>query len=700
MLKRSILLLLIAAAFLFAGCPVSLTSSLPADLVIMLGRFNPAGGITQLRGALGGTIEVPVLIVDQTGGEADGNYTVTFTLSVDADLSTTGDNIAAGEQSVPAGTETVVEITVPDTAAAVVYTLFGVLTATDAATNNNKSSIQVDIGADNLPDLEIAVGDTPAWADPGTSMTIGYRVYNTGYKKVAAGELFKVQFTVNLSGTDEIMGEETITLAEDLYPQDFITRQLAVTLPTLAQIAADAGLTEAEVDEFNTVYTVTVDVDNDVAEIAANEGGTDTFTVVSGNRKPDFVMNDIIMPDGFSAARAGSPAHITLEIINSGRSTSGDYGVDLYIDFDQDDTFDTGTDVYLHRWAAEDTPAVPYDTTSNGNNIVYLNTRDLSSVPVYPADTTPGTYDIRAEIVTEADEYATGNNDATEVDVDFVEALYNLSMKFMSTTLASAIAEADGGTIPLSFVLENDGEDDVETDFDVTFYAGADETLETAGDIDLGTHTVTATVPAGGTLSQTFEATFPGGEGAGFYTLYWIIDSGAAVDETDEGDNRPTTAEYCFVFPLVSDGTSSFQARLLAYKPYGTQSAWRGAEIRLYGTLWMMPGSGNGYAVEPGEQYTSTNQTTLTFGDKVGVQIEEYWYEDSTVAFRVVPGYVASVPASIIPYSRSVQDRYEPNNSQDKAYALPEDNNPLYGFVTCWIDRADDQNDYFTFDIP
>ena len=248
MIKRILLLLLVTAAVFLAGCPASLVSGLGTDLVIMLGRFNPTAA-TDVRGALGGSIEVPVLITDQNGGEVTGTYNVTFTLSTDADLSTTGDNLEPETIAVTSGTETVVVITVPAAAVAGAYSLFASIDAAgDTITNNNTSSIQVDIGAADNPDLEVAVGSSPGWADPGTQVTIGYAVYNTGYKKIDAGTSFTVAFTVNLSTVDTVLGTETIALAEDLHPRDFISRQLAVNLPTLEQMAADAGETIVTLD--------------------------------------------------------------------------------------------------------------------------------------------------------------------------------------------------------------------------------------------------------------------------------------------------------------------------------------------------------------------------------------------------------------------------------------------------------------------
>ena len=695
MMKRITFGLLIAAVLFLTGCPAPLITGLPSDLVLVLGRFSPAQGVTQVRGAVGGSIEVPVLITDQTGRAVSGSYNVAFELSVDADFSTKGDNIDAGTQSIPAGTETVVTIEVPAAAAAGTYTLFGVLDADDAAANNNLSSITVDIGATNSPDLEITVGTAPSFADPGTTITVGYAIENTGYAKVASGTAFVVRFRVFLSGAYETFGNDTVTLEQDLNPQERMTRRFAVTVPTLEQMAADEGVTTTEVDIFQVDYEALVDADDAVTEIV--EGDTDFFSVNSGNRKPDLVVDDIIMPNGFTAAKPGGTVQLTLEIRNEGAAATGEYGIDLYVDIDGNGAFDA-TDFMIHQWAQADTPVVPYDLSGNGNNVVFVNPPEDTT---YPSGITPGTYDIRAEITTTIDEYDTGNNDATEPDVDFVESLFNLSMRYMSTSLAAAIDQAAGGAVPITYVLENDGEDDVTADFDVEFYVSDDNDLIPATDILIGTDTVTATVPAGGVLRRTYaDGIIPPGSGAGFYTLYWVIDSGGAVAETDEGDNSPAQAEEAYVFPIVSDGATELDTRLLAYKPYGTGSSTKYARIYYYDTPWSSWTQGTWFAIVEGERY-GTLTRTLDSGQTAGVRVTDpYGYRDVPVSFRIVPEHVTELPANVIPSTAGGQDAFEPNDTQATARELSGAVNPLFGFVTVFVDYYSDPNDYFIFDVP
>jgi len=700
-MKRKIVLILlvVTAVIFFSSCPSPLTSNLPADLVLILGRFNAGTAVTNIRGAVGGTIELPVLISNLMGGTASGSYEVAFTLSQDPDLDTTGDNTAVATVTVTAGSETMVTLNVP--AAITVagnYSLFGVMAATDAAANNNTASIVVAIGANNLPDLEISLGTTPGWVEPGSTMNIPYRIENAGFAKVASGTSFNVECTADISAATETMADVTLTLAADLHPQDVVTGAIAVGVPTLEQMAADDGVSTTDLGIWSDgVITVNIDTGDTVTEIT--EGGTTSFTITSGNRWPDFVMNDIIMPAGFQAAKIGGPVELTLEIMNNGRAASGDYGIDLYIDVGgTTGVYDEGTDKMLKQWTTAETPVAPYDSAGAGNNVVYINTLDLSLTYPTVAENTP--YDIRAEITTDEDEYNAGNNDATEAGVTFYENLVDLSMKGMTSTLASGIDAATGGAIPVTYVIRNSGDDDFTGDFDVSFYVTDDATINTATDVAVGTDTLTGvTIPGGGSVSRSYSATFPDTESAGFYTLYWVIDPASALSETDDSNNQPADVEDCYVFPVVTEtGVTTLSIRLLAYKPWGAQDRTTYAAVNLYDASWNTYFSASNWISTPGTLYVS-RQDNITTGETAGVSVHTY-YSDVPVAFRLVPNYVNGLPENAIPSALFSQDGYETNNSQSLARELTGTHNPLFGFVNVWIDDDADPDDYFTFQVP
>ncbi|MCK4514053.1 MAG: hypothetical protein KAU31_02285, partial [Spirochaetaceae bacterium] len=172
-----------------------------------------------------------------------------------------------------------------------------------------------------------------------------------------------------------------------------------------------------------------------------------------------------------------------------------------------------------------------------------------------------------------------------------------------------------------------------------------------------------------------------------------------------EGDNRPGQAEECYVFPLVSDGSASVNTNLLAFKPHGATNTWKNVGIGLYDTPWSSWNSSSGGINTPGELYTFTTRT-LAAGDTCGIRVSaDWWDNDVPVAFRLAPDHVTDLPAGMIPNKLPGQDYYEPNNYDPiggtvTAYELPASKNPLFGFVTIWVDYSTDQNDYFTFDVP
>jgi len=411
-------------------------------------------------------------------------------------------------------------------------------------------------------------------------------------------------------------------------------------------------------------------------------------------------MSDIILPDSFEAAKIGSPVELTLKIANNGAAATGDYTIDLYVDIDTNGAYDAATDLMLKQWTSEETPVVPYDPTGSGYNVVYINTRNLDIV--YP-EVTEGSYTIRGEVIPNEGmtEYDDTNNAAAEGGIAFVESLADLSMKRMSSTLASAIAEADGGTITLSYILTNEGTEDATGSFSVAFYATEDDVIDTGTDISLGSDALTdVTIAARGFLSDSFTAAFPAGQGAGFYTVYWVIDSGGAVSEANETNNQPSSVDECYVFPFVSDGITDITARVLAYKPQGVAATYCDVRMYAYNDGWAQTAYASGGTTNPGTLYSSNLQMTLGSGDTVGLRFREWGYTNIPIAFIVVPEYVAGYGAGGIPSALNGQDSYEPNNDTTTAYALSGSANPLFGFLVILIDASTDASDYFTFTVP
>ena len=714
-MKKSFLYLLFAGIiiFLFTGCPLPLTTNIAADIVITLGRFNPTAN-NILYGGVGGTLSVPLTVSDQTGKTLTGNYTIVFTLSVDNSLATTVDNTDMGSSVATAAQEQVADISIPAAVAAGNYTLFAVISdAADTVKNNNTASISVVVGASNLPNLQItslAAGSSIASYLPGAAGKVIYKIANTGFAAIASGTTFTVSLTFNLSGVDTSVGSINIILDAILYPQDFITGTADFTMPSVGTLAVDNGETETTFTSWSEALTATVDSGGAITETDETDN-TNTVTISSGSSKPELSIASVTVADGTNYAKAGNPVEYSVKVQNTGLAAAQGYSVVLFVDIDGDGTQNT-KDKTLYTW--DSPPDVPFDIVNATNNNVILSVPEGT---VYPSGITDGTYYVRAVITGSMEEWDTTNNTSTDPNsslIDFVTTAYDLSIDYMSTSLTGAVNEAAGGSVPVSFRIYNSAGDTVTTDFAVHFYASSDGTLIPAGDIDLGSETVTDSVPGNSRIIKNTTLTIPGGQGTGYYTIYWVIDDTNAVSELDETNNTPSSADDCFVFFPVSDGSTGIDARLIVYKPANALSEY----TYIYGYYYPDTSTGAwgsydnnwGYPTNSGEKAFSiscTGGNQLVPGNTVGLHFcgRNYAdYPDGAVpyAFRFVPDYVSSVPAAALPYALGSEDTFESNDSQGAAAPLTGSNNPLTGFINAFTSYAgyNHEDDYFSFVMP
>ena len=714
MFKRIFLFLaVITAAIVLTGCPAVLTTNLPSDLMITLGLFRPADNPDdQLRAAVGGEISVPVLISDQNNPAASGDYEVTFTLSTDADLSSTGDNIAVSTETVTAGAESIVALAVPAAAAAATYNLFASFEAAaeDPAveigdTRLNLAYVQVEIDAENAADLVIEFVDPPsAYRPPGTEFPLSFKITNNGFKKVDSGTAIVVGFQIPINGTDTNFGEATVTLASDLYPYDFVTGTATITVPSLAQIAADDVVAEAEVDAWSGTLTGTVDTGDSVTETAGNEGGTDTFTVSSGTAKPELRVSDLDIP---AYSVAGGTVEVSVVVSNSGyaAAAAGAYGVVLFHDVNTDGTYDVGTDTVLHTWEAASNPAVPWDPDGSGHDEVVFNALEVENL-VYPASMAAGDHRIGAIITGDFDEWDSTNNTRTE-DLHLAASEVDLEIINISTTNTSVLSTGVDETVPITLTIENTGRETLTTDFTIEFFLDDDGTLDTSVDISLGTTTVTDDMVPGGSgrVVVSYDATVNTAT-AGYYTVYALLDSTDAVGEMDDSNNQPTNAATSPVYLLISDGTTPINARLMLYYPDGASnnssyyqyyyfwndtSAWTTGNFDSDGSEYM-------WSFFTGPRAIDYIAATLTPGNTHGIRTYANG-SPTMLAWRFVPDYVNSIDTQYIPDVLSSDDAYEDNDAIGSPYDLSSGTvNPLYQWINSY-DSSSNDDDYYTFDL-
>ncbi|AHC16598.1 CARDB domain-containing protein [Salinispira pacifica] len=681
---------LIAAAMLLSGCPGLLTSSLNSDLVISLGRFRPEenGGLVS---AVGGEMHIPVQISDLSGNEVTGPFDVSFTLSGDADLSTDGDNIDAGSASITDGTVQNVSLDVPAAVVAGGYTLFASFSAAegDPAVEIgdellNIGSVGINFLATNEADLEIQFVDPQSiFRNAGSTFNLSYRVSNTGGKAISSGTDILTDFEIDIDGTPTEFGSNTITLENDLFPTDYVTATAEISMPTLTQMAADASVDEADLTIWNGTLTGTIDPDDSIPEIA--EGGTDTFSVSSGNRKPELSVSSIDLPD---TAKVGGPVEFAVTITNSGTSlaAAGSYGLLLFHDVNSNADYDVGTDTEIDTISS--TAAVPYDLTGGNDEVIYFAS-DFS-VENYPASITEGGQEIGVVITGDLDEYNTGNN-SSSASITFIDSLVDLEILRITSSLSSFIDEGTGGTIPLDLKIINSGEETVTTDFDIEFFASDDGFLNVA-DTNLGTIEITEDIAAGEILDVPFDGSFPAGEGAGFYTVFAFVDRNAEVAETDEDNNLPDDPDETPVYVVVDDGATSLNANVLVKNPESV-SGTNYHTIYFYDSVWTLTNSSSEWQYSPLE--SDSMAITLTPGQDHGLRFRNN-YRNLALAFRLVPDYVFDVANYTMISVPLRDDGFGDNTSTASAVDLSGTNNPFFGLVGIY-ESEDDEDNYFTF---
>ncbi len=701
--KILIVAAVLLAALVFTGCPGVLNSDLPSDMMISLGVFSPAEGISSVRTAVAGKIYVPVYINDQHSNSSEGSYEVSFTISSDYDLSTEGDNIAAGTRSIAAGSETVIELDVPagtpvaDPVPIYLFASFEAAVGDPAVEINGKllniSVVQLIVGATNEADLEISFINPPSvYRAAGSVFPIWFKIINAGNKVLVEGTTIPVSFEVNINGTDTEFGTSSVVLASALYPNAFVTGTADITMPIIAQMAADEIVDPADVDDWTDQLWGRVDPDDVIPEVV--EGGSDSFWLDSGTEQPDLWISAVDLP-GYALAGGAVEAAVTIGNNGYAVAAANAYSVVLYYDTVADGEYIAADDTVLHTWAAASCPAVPWDADNSGNGneiVLYVGADDGS---VYPASMTEGSYEIGAAVtgsITEWDD----EPDTGTVNLDIVSKDIDLEISYISTSLTQSLVEADGGTVPVSVTIKNSGSDTVTTDFTISFYASPNAGLNPAGgDSSLGSTTVTEDLAPGKKL-VTYDAIFPGGEGGGFYTVYAVVDSGDAVAETDEDNNIPEGPSDSPAFIVVDDG-GNLNARILVCLPNkATANDSYTQYFRYYETLWTQIADiswGNNYYSGP--YIYGVMNISLPYDEDHGVRL--YSDADNTsCTWRIVPSYVDDINTVYIPNALRSDDGFENNDSIGDAAVLSGSSNPLFSWVSSYDSQSYDY-DYYEF---
>ena len=721
MLKKiTIFFAVVITAIILTGCPAVLESGLSSDIMITLGLIRPAEGTASILTAVGGTMSVPVMISNLNRNSAAGTYEVTFALSTDAELSTAGDNVAVGAETITAGTEALVALTVPAAITDADVGTYNLIAYFEAAADDpgtlvgttvyNIGMVQVviDTAANYLPDLEITFVNPPSkYRQPEASFPLSFKVTNTGNALVATGTAIDVDFDVNINGTDVEKGAAKITLAADLLPNDFVTGSAAITMPTLTEMALDDGVAEADVDAWAGNVVGTVDPDNAITEIDETAGSnTDTFGLNSGTLQPDLVVSAIDVAD-YSIVEG--PVEVSITVRNDGyaAAAAASYGLILFNDVNTDGAYDVG-DTIIKQWDAADNPAVPWDVDGNGNNQVVFNGISVDGL-TWPTAMTEGDYQIGAVITGDLTEWDNTNNDATAA-LHLITKKVDLEIVSMTTTYSEVVGTAEV-TVPVSLTVKNNGSETVTTDFTIEFYISDNNTLSTA-DTLVGSLAVTDDIASGEAGWKTFavDTTIAAATAGGFYTMFAILDSADTVKEMDESNNQPANANGCSIFIPVDDTTTNLSARLMLCYPDNATNDSDGYRQN-YG-FWgdtSTPWDDTNEDIDTNvDEYISSNESgpqvlevsnsvTITQTNTHGVRTNATSYRVKLV-WRFVPNYVTDLEEQYIPAALTTDDGYEDNDTLGTATALSGAAHPLSSWISSY-DSGYNDFDYYTFDF-
>ena len=636
-------------AILLTGCPSPLTSIAGYDLMVSLGRNNSSEQ-TQLYAAVGGSFVVPVTVSNQNGETIASDCTIVFTLSDDDDFSTTDDNYLLLTETIIAGEDADFTLSLPPgiTTAATRYLFAEIDCEDDTITTNNTSRIALDVGTSSEPDLALSLKSpyTEVLYGPAEgSVKVSYSISNEGYGTLSAGTIIKLDLTVSLDGSEVFLYDGSVTLSEELYPQDYISGTFTADLPAEASLMADNA--ETTFSGWIGFVTGTVNSSGDISE-SSTANNTDKIILTVCGSLPDLHISEINFSEDFSGAwvitddLSNLVTSVTVE--NDGWTAARGYTVVLFQDTNSDGEYDSG-DIDLYTWDAPGT--VPYDFYDT-SNYRYL---------LVPADTraqntpTAGNYYLGAAIIGSMAEGDTSDNTYSySSDVTFFEKTINLTGTVSSSSSGNV---ADGSTVTYTATITNDGDGDVDDDFTVTLYSSEDNYNARSS------NTIYTTTVSGLGVGESKTITYDFSNAEGNNVMHWVsckIDTGNAIPEIDEDDNTSTSTGIYFY-----DDENSSRTYTLTYRPFRTSST-NTNNFYMYFVLY----DENGTALSTAS--CSTSSRTFVTALSPGIYyLKVYSYVSNSYGMFVSPYFSSSIDSYSTPFESycadNSKDEYEDNDS-------------------------------------
>jgi subtilase family serine protease len=341
------------------------------------------------------------------------------------------------------------------------------------------------------PDLAISTFTAPTTAIPGTTMSLGDTVTNSGGDAAVASVMrFYWSTNATVDAGDTVLGSRNVPALE---PTGAAAGQTTVTVPSPLTMGTYYVIAEADATK---VVSETQEGNNTVAR-AVTVGG------------------DLIVSAFTAPAKAGAGAAVTL---TDTTTNQGSVAVTASV-----------TRFYFSTNAQFDS----IDTLLAGGHAVpglSANTADAATTTVtLPSNIAPGSYNLIAKA--DADGTVAETQEGNNIAARSIQVGPDLAIS--AFTVPSRLGA--GGSFVVNDTTTNQGGGDAGASV-TQFYLSTNALLDASDTLLNGNHAVGA-LAASGSSSASTTIVIPGNTPAGSYYLFAKADGGNAVNETQETNN-------------------------------------------------------------------------------------------------------------------------------------------------------------------
>ena len=459
--------------------------------------------------------------VTNTGISAvESGTAVGFYLSSDGIIDVANDTYLGSwaiSQAISSGaTETSSNVfVVPETMTAGDYYIGAIVDFNDFVAESNENNniyldSQINVMAGNV-DLTLSNLNAPASASPGSTISVTYTVTNAGTESLSQWWWAPQAVFLSTDATIEPYSSDVQLLSSptyhgDLPPGSSLNRNLSVTIPA---------------DQTPGTYYIGVYVDDWLYIPESNENNNVMALPIEVGAVQEYNLTTTAVSTSVANVAVGENISISSTVQNTGESliTSGKT-VGLYLS--SDNVIDI-SDTQIGSW-------------STTLSLASGSSESSTIVATVPASAASGSYYVGAIADVSNVLSETNENDNALAAVSSISVLSNIDL--IITALSGDLNSVEAGSgFTLSSTVQNSGVSSVTSGFDVGFYLSADDVINAANDTFIGSWTNTSILGSGVSQSNSSVVTVPATLESGVYYIGAIVDSNAAVAESNETNN-------------------------------------------------------------------------------------------------------------------------------------------------------------------